>query len=367
MVPLPAFIAFPPIEGPTAVLLLLLIAAGVGLGAHAVLFRVVRLRAREDEAAVARAFDRHGRRPIRLLLPLAVVSAAAPAGIPEAVVRIFGILLAVTVAWTAVAMSRVVRDALLERFRIDVADNLEARKVHTQLELVRKVVVVIVVVLTAALVLMSFEAFRAVGTGLLASAGLAGIILGFAAQKTLANVLAGLQIAITQPIRIDDVLVVEGEWGRVEEITLTYVVLRIWDLRRLILPISYFIEKPFQNWTRTSAAVLGTVFVHVDYTVPVDAVRAELSRILEASPHWDGEVCVLHVTDARERTVELRALMSARDSGTAWSLRCEVREKLLDYLRREHPGGLPRIRAEVRSGSESGFDGGGGSVSAGEA
>jgi small-conductance mechanosensitive channel len=256
---------------------------------------------------VEAALARHMKRPLRVFVPLFAVSLAVPILVPGAVgvARALAIVLVAAGAWAILAFFRAIEDVLLERFRIDVADNLEARKVHTQFELVRKILAVVVTVVAAALILMSFEAFRSVGTGLLASAGIAGLVLGLAAQKTLGNLVAGFQIAMTQPIRLDDVVVVEGEWGRIEEITLTYVVVRIWDLRRLVLPISYFIETPFQNWTRTSAEVLGTVFLHVDYMVPVEAVRSELRRILEASPHWDRNVCVVHVTGAGERTVEV--------------------------------------------------------------
>ncbi len=175
-------------------------------------------------------------------------------------------------------------------------------------------------------------------------------MVGLAAQKTIGTIIAGLQIAFTQPIRLDDVVIVEGEWGRIEEITLTYVVVRIWDLRRLIVPITYFIETPFQNWTRTSADILGTVFLYVDHTVPIDAVRAELQKILEASEAWDRKVCVLQVTNTSERAVELRALMSAADASLAWNLRCEVREKLVEFIRRDYPHALPRLRAELEKG-----------------
>jgi small-conductance mechanosensitive channel len=175
-------------------------------------------------------------------------------------------------------------------------------------------------------------------------------VVGFAAQKTLGNLLAGIQIAITQPIRIDDVVIVEGEWGRIEEITLTYVVVRIWDLRRLVLPIGYFIEKPFQNWTRVSADILGTVFLYVDYTVPVDAIRAELERIVQGSTDWDGQVCGVQVTDTSPQGIEVRALVSATDASKAWNLRCEVREKLVSFLQREYPGALPKLRGELKEG-----------------
>jgi small-conductance mechanosensitive channel len=187
------------------------------------------------------------------------------------------------------------------------------------------------------------------GASVLASAGVIGIIVGFAAQRTIANLFAGFQLAMTQPIRIDDVVIVENEWGRIEEITLTYVVVRIWDLRRLIVPLSYFIERPFQNWTRAQSDILATVFLYTDYAVPVDAMREELKRILAQAPDWDGKVCVLQVTNASDRSVELRALASAADASKAWNLRCEIREKLIFFVQQNYPDSLPRVRAEMRA------------------
>src|SRR5688572_4328270 len=210
--------------------------------------------------------------------------------------------------------------------------------------LLKKIAVGIIALFAIASMLMVFQPVRQLGTAMIASAGVAGIVIGFAAQKSLGTLLAGFQIAMTQPIRIDDVVIVEGEWGKIEEITLTYVVVRIWDLRRLVVPITYFIEKPFQNWTRTSADILGTVFLQVDYGVPVDAVRQELTRILEASPHWDRKVNVLQVTDAKERTLELRALASSSDASKSWDLRCEMREKLVAFVQKNFPHSLPRLR-----------------------
>ncbi|MHC4719751.1 MAG: mechanosensitive ion channel family protein [Planctomycetota bacterium] len=204
-----------------------------------------------------------------------------------------------------------------------------------------------VVILAAGTMLMTFPKVRQLGTTILASAGIIGIVVGMAAQRTIGTFIAGIQIAVTQPIRVDDVVIVENEWGRIEEITLTYVVVKIWDLRRLIVPITYFIEKPFQNWTRKTADILGTVFIYVDYTVPFDAMREQLQKILNESELWDKKVCVLQVTNATERTVEVRALMSAADASTAWSLRCEVREKLIEFIRNKYPQALPKFRAEL--------------------
>jgi small-conductance mechanosensitive channel len=242
---------------------------------------------------------------------------------------------------------------LLQRYRLDGGDNLEARKVYTQVRVLGRVGKAIIAVFALASMLMVFDAVRQFGTSILASAGIAGIIVGFAAQRSIATLLAGFQIALTQPIRLDDVVIVENEWGRIEDITLTYVVVRIWDQRRLVVPITHFIEQPFQNWTRNSSDLLGSVFLHVDYTAPLGALREELDRILAASPFWDGKVKVLHVTDARERTLELRILASAPDALATWNLRCEIREKLVTFLQERHPESLPRVRAELSGRTEA--------------
>jgi len=195
-------------------------------------------------------------------------------------------------------------------------------------------------------VLMLFAEVREIGASLLASAGIVGVVAGFAAQKTIANLFAGFQIALAQPMRLDDVIVVEGEWGRVEEITLTYVVVRIWDDRRLVLPLSYFIEKPFQNWTRTSAELLGSIFVWVDYSFPVEEGRKALKQIIEASPAWDKRFWNLQVTDANEQTMQLRILATSANSSVLWNLRCEIREKFIAYIQARHPLALPRLRVQ---------------------
>lgn len=337
------------------------LAAGIALAAllvHYVVYRT--LASLERRRPHLFAFDdlllRHTRKPTQLLLPVLAVYLALPlltVEVPEPIAAAIGhgvyFLLVVALAWLFVRLTFVLQEAVARQYTIEAADNLTARKIRTQVGIIRRLLISGIIFVALAAVLLRFEGFRQLGAGLLASAGIAGIVIGFAAQRTLGNVLAGFQIAITQPIRVDDVVVVEGEWGRIEEITLTYVVVCIWDQRRLVLPISYFIEQPFQNWTRTSAEILGTVFLHVDYTVPFEAVRAELHRLLEASDHWDGAVWRLHVTDATERTVQLRALMSARDSGTAWELRCEIREKLIDFIQREYPQALPVVRAAVEA------------------
>jgi small-conductance mechanosensitive channel len=240
---------------------------------------------------------------------------------------------------------------VLTRFDITAADNLQARKVYTQIHVISKVIDVVIGLFAVASVLMLFAEVRHVGASLLASAGVVGIIAGIAAQKTIANLFAGFQIALTQPIRLDDVLVVEGEWGRVEEITLTYVVLHIWDDRRLVLPLSYFIEKPFQNWTRSSANILGSVFVWVDYTFPVEEARTVLKQIIEASPLWDRRFWNLQVTDASEKSMQLRVLATSADSSASWDLRCEIREKFIAHIQSHYPQSLPQVRGQLRGGS----------------
>ena len=298
---------------------------------------------------------RIGGRAARVLLPiLALILGVQALSFPDGVQALLGtgltLVLIGTTAFLLYESLGAVEHLVLQRYRIDVADNLRARAVYTQVTVLRKIAVTVIVIFTAASMLMVFESVRQFGTSILASAGIAGIIIGLAAQRSIATLLAGLQIAITQPIRVDDVVIVEDEWGRIEDITLTYVTVKIWDERRLVVPITYFLEQPFQNWTRTSAELLATVFLHVDYRAPLDAIREELTRILRESPYWDRRVNVLQVTEAREHTLEIRALASAGDASLAWDLRCEVREKLVAFLQRHHPESLPRLRAELQSG-----------------
>ena len=214
--------------------------------------------------------------------------------------------------------------------------------------MIRKILIAVVIIIGIGSILMMFDPVRQLGTSILASAGIAGIILGFAAQKTLGNLLAGIQIALSQPILIDDVVIVEGEFGRIEDITLTFVSVRTWDLRRLIVPITYFIEKPFQNWSRNSDAILGTIFLYLDYQVPFGELREELKRLVEKNENWDGEVCKLQVTETKPSTVEVRALVSSRDAGKSFDLRCEVREGLIEFLRGRYPESLPHVRMTLQ-------------------
>ncbi|UOQ50891.1 mechanosensitive ion channel family protein [Hymenobacter cellulosivorans] len=324
----------------------------IGLVLKYAVFSVLRAFGRREDTTLARSVAKHLNQASTWFFPVLAISLVLPlVPLPpkpfEVLRRLVEVALVLTFAWGLIKTVDVLQDLVQQRYRLEGADNLRVRKLFTQLQFVKKLVVSLIAFVAVGLVLMSFETVRRLGTGLLTSAGIASVIVGFAAQRSISNLLAGFQIAFTQPIRIDDVLVVEGEWGRVEEITFTYVVLSIWDERRLVLPLNYFIEKPFQNWTRTSARLTGAVHLQTDYTVPVDALRAELRRILEVHPLWDKRVCVLHVTDAKERTLELRALVSAASAGDVWELRCAVREQLITFLQREYPGSLPRTRAVV--------------------
>jgi len=264
---------------------------------------------------------------------------------------ILKILTIVAVAWITINAIRIGRAIIFNRLDISQKDNLKVRKIITQFRIIERILVFLIIFLAIALILMTFESIRSLGVSLFASAGIAGIILGLAAQKAIGTVLAGFQLAITQPIRLDDVLVVEGEWGWIEEITLTYVVLRIWDKRRLILPTTYFIEKPFQNWTRNSADILGTVYIYTDYLMPVDKLREAFLEIVEKTDFWDGNVAVMQVTDTTDKMMEIRALMSAADSPTAWDLRVHIREELTRFMRENYPQHLPRTRVSMEKES----------------
>lgn len=316
------------------------------------IFTLLATYGRREDSLLARSVRKHLGATSTLFFPVLVLSLVLPlVPLPpkpfEVLRRFIEFVLILSFAWGLIKTLDVAQDLVQQHYQLNGADNLRVRKLFTQLQFIKKILASLVAFIAVGLVLMSFETVRRLGTGLLTSAGIASVIVGFAAQRSISNLLAGFQIAFTQPIRIDDVLVVEGEWGRVEEITFTYVVLSIWDERRLVLPLNYFIEKPFQNWTRNSARLTGAVFLQTDYTVPIEALRAELRRLLEASPLWDQRVCVLQVTDSKERTLELRALVSAANASALWDLRCLVREGLVAFLQREFPESLPRTRAEV--------------------
>jgi small-conductance mechanosensitive channel len=258
----------------------------------------------------------------------------------------------VLIGWMSRTTLHIWTTVYLRRFKLDAEDNLLARKHVTQSRIMERVAATLIIAFTLSAALMTFPAVRQYGVSLMASAGVAGIVLGLALQPVLKNLFAGIQLAITQPIRIDDALLVEGEWGKVEEITSTYVVVKLWDWRRLILPLGYFIEKPFQNWTREGAALIGTVMIYLDYTIPVADVRRKVEEIAAASPLWDRQVVNVAVTDFRENVMEVRILVSASDAGKAFDLRCEVREKLIAFIQQDYPASLPKVRAESAEGQD---------------
>ena len=260
------------------------------------------------------------------------------------------IIAIIGIAWFIMRLFMVFEQFILQRYAAKVRENEAARKISTHVSLARKILNVLLVLLAVSSVLMTFDTVRQVGLSILASAGIAGVILGFAAQKSLATLISGIQIAITQPISIDDVVVVENEWGRIEEITLTYVVVQLWDQRRLIVPITWFIDRPFQNWSRTSAELLGTVFFYTDYTVNPETLRHELERVVASTPLWDGRVAKLHITNITDKSVEIRALVSAANSSNVWELRCLVREQLIEFIKSNYPGWLPKLTMEMDPG-----------------
>ncbi|HEY0219582.1 MAG TPA: mechanosensitive ion channel domain-containing protein [Afipia sp.] len=297
--------------------------------------------------------------PLRLgLIVLAMSLAVRVAPISEAAATIIGNVLNVAfialLGWIATTGVQIFSQIYLFRFKLDAADNLLARKHVTQIGILTRAADILIFIMTLAAALMTFDQVRQYGVSLFASAGVAGLAIGLAARPLMSNLIAGVQIAVAQPIRLDDVVIVENEWGTIEEITTTYVVIKLWDWRRLVVPLSYFIEKPFQNWTRETSALIGSVFLYVDYTVPVDKLRKKLDEIARASALWDGQVVVLQVSDAKDNTIELRALVSARSAPEAWDLRCEVREKLIAYLQEYYPDALPRSRQVLEASERRG-------------
>jgi small-conductance mechanosensitive channel len=337
-------------------------AIAVSLLVHWIIFRLVRRAASRKRGPFWELVLEHWQTPARFVLPalglLAVVpELEIPRDVASSVLHVVGIALIAALAWATLATLDLLQDFVASGHATQLADDLAARRIRTQVQVLHHSAAIVIVVSAIAVALMTFPSIRHLGESLFASAGLAALIGGLAARSTLTNLVAGVQIALTQPIHLEDVVIVEGEWGWVEEITTTYVIVRVWDLRRLVVPLSYFIEKPFQNWTRRTSDLLGTVFVYTDYSVPVEAVRQELHRILEASSLWDKKVWNLQVTNASDRVVELRGLMSAPNSSQAWDLRCHVREKLIEFLQREYPASLPRSRAEFINLTGGAFEG----------
>ena len=322
-----------------------------------VIFNVLRFAARRvlRPGAVLTTVLQRCERPFETVLPLLALQFAlmsASLGLPQTVwfkALNHAVTVAVYVAltWLAIRAVSGVERAINLRHPVDIEDNLRARQVQTQAKVLSRSAMFLIGVLGAALILMTFPKVQAFGASILASAGVAGLVIGLAARPVLGNLLAGLQIALAQPIRLDDVLIIQNEWGRVEEITGTFVVLKIWDERRLVIPLQWFIENPFQNWTRTSSQILGTVFLYVDYGLPLAPLREELDRLVHGAPEWDKRVFVLQLTDADQRTMQLRILVSSKNSGLNFDLRCRVREGLIDFLQRNYPQHLPRLRVDT--------------------
>ncbi|PRD48095.1 mechanosensitive ion channel family protein [Sphingobacterium haloxyli] len=338
---------------------LILFAILTGILIKMILVPLVRREAiAQASYSLFRSFIRHFNKILSVFIPLIVFSSLLPFTrfntlTLSVVSKTVEILLIGCFAILLIRTVRVFEDYLYHRFDVNKDNNLRERKIRTQIVFIRKLIITIIVIVSTAIILLSFESMQKIGAGLLTGVGVGGIIIGFAAQKSLGNLLAGFQIAFTQPLRMDDVVIVEGEWGRVEEINLTYVVVNIWDKRRLVLPINYFIEKPFQNWTRTTAEILGTVFIYTDFTIPIQQLRDKLTALLTGHPLWDGKVNVLQVTDFKERTMEIRCLMSCRNSGDAFDLRCYVREQMIQYVQSNFPESLAKIRITYNEGTSA--------------
>jgi small-conductance mechanosensitive channel len=319
---------------------------------HALSFRLLRRMKKKDlpQTALFRILNRL-RGPARAILIFSAIFfalqfIALPLYIANVVYKAIGVLWFLALGWLMAVSVYLAEDLLLSRYKMAVADNLQARRIRTQLQVLRRLSLGLVILVDLGLVLSVFHDSRIwqYGAGLLASAGVASLVLAAAAKSTVSNVLAGIQIAVSEPIRIDDVVIVEGEWGKVEEITTAYVVINCWDKRRLVVPLTYFIENPFQNWTRRSSDLLGTAFLYVDYSVPVEPIREELTRILESCSQWDGVVNSVQVTNLSEHAMEIRCLVSSANSSDLFDLRCIVREKMVDFLRKNYPDAFPQTR-----------------------
>jgi small-conductance mechanosensitive channel len=330
-----------------------------GLVECLVVLSVLRLLTRRWGGVLASSLVARAARPMLWLTPALNVLVALPATTLDeqtlaSLVQGVWIVVILLATWLLSRLTLVATDTVAAKYPLDVPDNRQARRITTLTQILRRVAMVVIVVIGVSAAIMTFPEARSFGASVLASAGIAALVIGMAARPALSNVIAGVQIALSEPIALDDVVIVEGEWGRIEEITMTYVVVRVWDLRRLIVPLSHFIERPFQNWTRQTADLLGTVHVHTDFGVRVDSVREALTLALESSGMWDRRVNVVHVTDAIEGRLELRLLMSAANAPLLWDLRCHVREKIVEFLQREHPRTLMRTRVELVAAGDNG-------------
>ena len=333
--------------------IILVLAGLLGLLLHRVTLKLFkRFRAPRKVRTFFEVFVEHTTGPSQVAYVLFLTGAALPslsfsAATTLTIAHFLLIGVVLLVGWTSIRALEIFASLYLGRFKTDTDDNLLARKHLTQIRILKRACDILIGLVTVGIALMTFDQVRQYGISLFASAGAASLVVGLAARPLLTNLIAGVQIAITQPIRLEDAVIVEGEWGWIEEITSTYVVVRLWDWRRMVLPIAYFLEKPFQNWTRESAALIGSVYLYVDYSVPVQAVRDKLAEIAAGSALCDGRVVNLQVSDAKEHVIELRALVSARNAPQCWDLRCVVREQLIAFLQSHYPGALPHMRVQL--------------------
>lgn len=330
------------------------IAVALALALHALLYRVARRMVGRTKGEMDDVLVRRGKGPARWLfiaLALAVVrpglSLTGPLNAAWALAA--GMVVPALIGWLAIAMVQAVADMVNLATDISAADNLRARRRRTRSGILTRIAIFGIGFITLCLMLLSIPSIRSVGVTLMASAGLAGLAVGAAAQPLLKNLIAGIQLAFTEPIRIDDVVIIDGEWGRIEEIRLTYVVVKIWDERRLVVPVSKFLEDSFQNWTRETAQLLGSIFFYLDPTADIERLRSHYEGLVRAHPRWDGRFFNMQVTDVKPEAIEVRTLVTAKDASTAFDLRCDLREAMLAFIRSEMPDALPRARAELRA------------------
>ncbi len=325
------------------------IAILVGIVLKMIVFLIIKYSFRKRENLNYDKFKENLSKPAWFFIPILVVFLSLTFSNVEEeysqlLIKVFQVLTIISAMILLINLAKILQEFLLSLYDMTKPDNANERRIVTQINIIKRILVVGIIIIGLSFLLLSFDQGQQFGQWMIASAGVLSIILGLAAQKTISNVFAGIQIAFTQPIKIDDAVLVENEWGWVEEINLTYVVVKIWDLRRLVLPINYFIEKPFQNWTRNEAGLLGSVYLYLDYRIPVEKVRTELKNILDNEPLWDKKGWGLQVIDATKDTITMRALMTGKNSPETWDLRCSVREKLIDFISINYPDFLPQSR-----------------------
>ena len=331
--------------------LLIILAGIIGLVISITVIKLIKLTALKQDWSVVKAISQNLTSVLYFFIPLVLITIVTKTySISNAEYEwtnvISKVLLIAVTTWLMTRIVVIVEKILIEKLDFDSEDNNYARRMFTKIKFIKRIIIILIVLIGISILLLSFDNVRQYGIGILTSAGIFSVIIGFAAQKSLGNLMAGIQIAFTQPIKIDDVVIVEGEWGRIEEINLTYVVVNIWDLRRLVLPITYFVDKPFQNWTRNESNLIGTAFFNLNYNTPVEKLRTKLEEILLSSPLWDRRSWALQVTDTNAQWMVVRAIMSARSSSQAFDLRCYVREKMIEYIVAEFPDALPGLKIE---------------------